>query len=59
MKKNDWINYARFTREMESECKQAPHYQSRHIFSFNALICNWYIMRARQLAAQARGEVSR
>lgn len=59
MKKNDWINYARFTREMESECKQAPHYQSRQIYSFNALICNWYILRARQLAAQARGEVSR
>ncbi len=58
LKKKDWIHYARFTQEMETACKNTPHHQSKRIYSFNALICNWYIMRARDLAAQARGEVS-
>lgn len=45
IKRNDWICYARFTREMLHEMHQKRIRTPQRFNSYNALICKWYISR--------------
>ncbi len=43
LKKNDWICYQKFTREMVNDMQQKKHPIPKRFNRYNALICEWYI----------------
>jgi asparagine synthase (glutamine-hydrolysing) len=47
LQKRDWICYKRFTDEMVDEMKQQNQYITGRYYSFNALICQWYVSNLR------------
>jgi asparagine synthase (glutamine-hydrolysing) len=49
IRKNDWICYHRFTREMVEELQMKNVRAPKRIYAYNALICAWYVEETRKL----------
>lgn len=49
IRKNDWICYHRFTREMVNDMHQNNFRAPKRVYAYNALICSWYVKETGKL----------
>lgn len=50
IRRNDWICYHRFTRDMLAELATKNTRAPKRINAYNALICSWTLMKAKELS---------